>query len=303
MYGTMSSRIIVRKEKLDVEELLAPMYATHKSTVNQSYAWRIENLRKLRTLHTKHSQEWEEALMQDLSKHRVEAVISEIKLNVGEIDYFLRNLKTLMKPTKVASMGYNAPCFSQVEDVPLRPPAVLIIGSSNYPLNVTLSAAAGALAGGNPVVIKPSEQAPAVSQLMFKLCMKYFDKGSVQAVEGGREVVTPLIQHEWAKIVFTGSERVGRIVAGEAAKTLTPVLLELGGKSPCYVDEDAPSSLKLAAQRIIWGKTFNSGQTVSCVYWFLWLLIDVLFSHLTCFACYSASVQTISWSMKVTWKK
>ncbi|KAI2497552.1 aldehyde dehydrogenase [Fragilaria crotonensis] len=263
MYGTagMNARVIYRKDELNVEELVAPMYAIHKSAVNQTYAWRMDNLRILRKVHTEHAAEWQEALLQDLGKQMVESFMTEIKLNLAEIDYFLSKLKSLMKPTQASSMGYNLPCFAQVQDVPLRPPAVLIIGPSNYPLQLTLSVAAGALAAGNPVVIKPSELTPAVSELMAKLCSKYFSPGCLQVVQGGREVVTPLLQHEWAKIAFTGSERVGKIVAEAASKTLTPVLLELGGKSPCYVDEHAPANIRLAAQRIIWGKTLNSGQT------------------------------------------
>jgi acyl-CoA reductase-like NAD-dependent aldehyde dehydrogenase len=263
--GEMMPKVIVHKGKpLDVTALVAPMYKTHQSTVNQTYEWRMDNLRKLRTMQTTHRKEWEEALFQDMGKQNVEAWTSEIKLNIAEIDYFLSNLRSLMKPTPTGSAGYNAPCFSQVQHLPLRPPAVLVIGASNYPLNLTFAVAVGAIAGGNPVIMKPSEQAPATSNLIAKLCRQYLDPGSVQIVEGGQEVVTPLLQQEWAKIVFTGSERVGRIVATAAAKTLTPLLLELGGKSPCYVDYEAPpTSLKLAAQRIVWGKTWNAGQTVS----------------------------------------
>jgi len=251
---------------LDVAALVAPMYETHKSTVNTTYQWRMKNLRKLRTLHTKHRSEWEEALLHDMGKQRVEAFVSEVKLNIVEIDYFLANLKKLMKPTPASSAGYNIPCFAQIDHRPLGPPAVLVIGASNYPLQLVFAVTAGAIAGGNPVVIKPSEQAPATSNLIAKLCAQYFDHGSIQVVEGGAEVVTPLLQHsKWAKIAFTGSERVGRIVAAAAAKTLSPVLLELGGKSPCYVDYDAaPTSLHLAAQRIVWGKTWNAGQTCVC---------------------------------------
>jgi aldehyde dehydrogenase (NAD+) len=135
----------------------------------------------------------------------------------------------------------------------------LIIGASNYPLNLTLAVAAGALAGGNPVVIKPSELTPEVSNTLARLADKYFDSGSFQVVEGGKEIVQALLKQEWGKIAFTGSERVGRIIAQDAAKTTTPVLLELGGKSPVYVDEKAPY-LRLVAERIIWGKTWNAGK-------------------------------------------
>ena len=265
-YSTMNhcdnDRVIIHNEYLNVEELLAPMYATHESRANQTYAWRMQNLRLLRKVLAQHEVEWQEALLQDLGKHKVEAML-EINLSIAEIDYFLNNLQSLMQPTQASSMMYNIPSFSKIEHVPLRAPAVLIIGPCNYPLQLTLSVVPGALAAGNPVVIKPSELTPAVSKLMAKLCSKYFSPGDLQVVQGGREVVTPLLEHEWGKVVFTGSERVGKIVAEAAAKTLTPVLLELGGKSPCYVDENAPWSVTLAAQRIIWGKTLNCGQTVS----------------------------------------
>jgi acyl-CoA reductase-like NAD-dependent aldehyde dehydrogenase len=252
-----------KSKVLEVQDLLAPMYETHKSSVNFTYEWRMKNLRDLRKLVVNHEKEWQEVLFHDLGKQKVEATITEINLVLAEIDYFRYNLKKLMKPTKVPSMGYNFPCFSQVHDTPLRPPAVLIIAPCNFPLLLNLSAATGAIAAGNPVVLKPSELNSAFSSLLVKLCKKYMDPGCLQVIEGNHEVVSVLIEQEWSKIVFTGSEKVGKIIAAAASATSTPILLELGGKSPCYIDECAPSNLKLVAQRIIWGKTINSGQTVS----------------------------------------
>jgi acyl-CoA reductase-like NAD-dependent aldehyde dehydrogenase len=246
----------------DLQDLLAPMYATHKTSINFTYEWRMKNLRDLRRMVTKHEKEWQDVLFNDLGKQKVESQITEINLVLAEIDYFRYNLRSLMKPTKVPSMGYNFPCFSQVHDIPLRPPAVLIIAPCNFPLLLNLSAAAGAIAAGNPVVLKPSELNSNFTTLLVKLSKKYMDPGCLQVVEGNHEVVSVLVEQEWSKIVFTGSEKVGKIVAAAASKTATPILLELGGKSPCYIDEYVPSNLKLVAQRIIWGKTINSGQTV-----------------------------------------
>jgi acyl-CoA reductase-like NAD-dependent aldehyde dehydrogenase len=249
--------------ELNIKDLVVPMLETHASKQNFKYEWRMKNLRLLRKIITDHMEEWHNVLLEDLGKHTVEARITELNLALSEIDYFLNTLRSFMKPSQVSTMGYYLPCFSQVQDMPMRPPAILIISPSNYPVMLTLTAAAGALAAGNPVVLKPSEQTPNVSSLLQQLSTRYMDRGSMVVVEGGPEVVTSLLTEPWGKIVFTGSERVGRIVAEAASRTLTPVLLELGGKSPCYVDETAPSNLKLVAQRIVWGKTINGGQTVS----------------------------------------
>ena len=239
---------------------IAPMTATQKSQVNLTEEWRRHNLMQLRSMLQDHRKEWVDALHQDLGKDVCEALWTEVLLTIKDIDHTLAHLKKWMKPQFVAGPGYNAIGFAQVERRPLRSPGVLVIGPSNYPLQLTIMPVAGSLAGGNPTVIKPSELCPATSQLTAELVARYFDAGSLQVVQGGIDETTALLEQEWGLVFFTGSERVGRIVAAQTAKTLTPTVLELGGKSPTFVDEHAPS-LPEVANRIIWSKTLNAGQT------------------------------------------
>jgi acyl-CoA reductase-like NAD-dependent aldehyde dehydrogenase len=182
-----------------------------------------------------------------------------------EIDYFIGNLKKLVAPKHVPSPGLCMPAFSTITPRPKTGPACLVIGPSNYPLSLSLQPVAGSLAAGNPTVLKPSELASATSTLMHRLVTEYFDPSVFCVVLGGIPETKALLQESWGLIFFTGSGRVGKVVAEAAAKTLTPTVLELGGKSPCYVDETAPSDLKAVANRIIWAKTLNAGQTCAAV--------------------------------------
>jgi acyl-CoA reductase-like NAD-dependent aldehyde dehydrogenase len=182
-----------------------------------------------------------------------------------DIDYFIGNLKKLMAAKHVPSPGLCMPAFSTITPRPKTGPACLVIGPSNYPLSLSLQPVAGSLAAGNPTVLKPSELASATSALMHRLVTEYFDPSVFCVVLGGVPETTALLQESWGLILFTGSERVGKVVAEAAAKTLTPTVLELGGKCPCYVDETAPNDLRAVANRIIWAKTLNAGQTCAAV--------------------------------------
>ena len=239
---------------------LAPMKATQMSQANLSEKWRRNNLVLLKKMLQNHRHEWTTALNADLGKNACEALCTEILVTEKDIDHTLSHLKKWMTPKQVPGPAFNALGFAQVERRPLRSPGVLVIGPSNYPLQLTIMPVVGSLAGGNPTVIKPSELCPATAQLMAKLVKQYFDPGVLQVVQGGIKETTALLEHEWGLVFFTGSERVGRVVATQAAKTLTPTVLELGGKSPAFVDEFAPS-LPEVANRIIWSKTLNTGQT------------------------------------------
>jgi acyl-CoA reductase-like NAD-dependent aldehyde dehydrogenase len=251
--------------KFDVAALRAPMQATHDSGINASLDWRMEQLKTMKRMLYDHWEEFILALYTDLGKNRTEAAGTELILLEREIDYFLGNLKNLMAPRQVPSPGVSLPAFSTVTPRPKTGPACLVIGPSNYPLSLSLQPVVGGLAAGNPCILKPSELASATSTLLHRLVTEYFTPSAFRVVLGGIPETTALLQESWGLIFFTGSQNVGKIVATAAAQTLTPVVLELGGKSPCYVDETAPSDLRAVANRIIWAKTLNAGQTCAAV--------------------------------------
>jgi acyl-CoA reductase-like NAD-dependent aldehyde dehydrogenase len=254
-----------KKHVLDVESLRAPMEATHESGANLSLEWRRQQLLNLRAMLRNHWTELQGALAKDLGKEATEAVCTELALVDQEVSLMLKNVEGWMKPSKVPSPGFCAPAFSKVTPRPRSGPACLVIAPSNYPVCLLLQPLAGSLAAGNPTVLKPSELCPTVSALMQRLVSQYFTPGAVQVVTGGASETTQLLQHSWGLVFFTGSPKVGEIIATAAAATLTPCVLELGGKSPCYVDETAPSDIRMIANRIIWTKTLNAGQTCASI--------------------------------------
>ena len=245
----------------DLAALRAPMQAVHDSADNLTLDWRLTQLRKLRDMLREFWDEFLDALQADLGKDRVEAAASDCSLVRDEVENAIRQVRWWIKPQKVAAPMVAAPSFHRIEKRPLLGPACLIIGPFNYPLNLCLIPTVGALAAGNPVVIKPSELTPRTSAVLERAVHKYFDASVLRVVTGGVAVTSALIQLSWGKIFFTGSERVGKIVATAAAQTLTPVVLELGGKCPVLVDETAPSDMQVVANRIAWAKLFNTGQT------------------------------------------
>ena len=219
--------------------------------------WRREQLTRLRTLLVERGDEFERALHADLGKSGVESQISEIGFLVAEIDHALAHLARWMRPRRVQLPLALLPASGRVVREPLG--VVLIIAPWNYPLLLALSPLIGAIAAGNAVVVKPSELAPATAGLIARTVPDVLDRRAVAVIEGGVEQTTALLAEPFGHIFYTGSGRVGRIVARAAAEHLTPVTLELGGKSPAYVDESV--ELRIAAQRIAWGKFLNAGQT------------------------------------------
>jgi acyl-CoA reductase-like NAD-dependent aldehyde dehydrogenase len=253
------------KSKLDLEAILAPMQAVHDSGVNLSYEWRVTQLQCVRKILVNHWSEWQDALFQDLGKEITEGTCVELELSVQEIDFALSQLKTWMAPKQVPTPALLLPAFTTITPMPKRGPACLIIGPFNYPVIICFKALIGSLAAGNPTVMKPSEQTPVVSALYTKLFAQYCDPSAVRVVEGAIPETTALLAQSWGLILFTGSERVGKVVAAAASQTLTPTALELGGKCPCLVDETAPSDIRQIANRMIWAKTLNAGQTCTAV--------------------------------------
>lgn len=197
-----------------------------------------------------------EALKADLNKPDFESYATEISVT-KEIDYALKHLKSWTKPQKVAVPLEQIPGSAQIVAEPLG--IVLIIGAWNYPFGLNISPLIGAIAAGNCAVIKPSEFASHTSSCVANLIAKYFDPAYITVVEGDIEASQKLLQQKFDRILFTGSTAVGKIVMAAAAKHLTPVTLELGGKSPCIVDNDV--DIEVTARRIVWGKFINAGQT------------------------------------------
>ncbi|MBM7702189.1 aldehyde dehydrogenase [Metabacillus iocasae] len=228
---------------------------------------RIEGLETLRKMVKDHEQEILEAMKTDLNKSEVEAYTTEIGVLLEEIRFTLKHIHKWVKTKKVKTALTHVGSKGYVVPEPYG--VTLVIAPWNYPLNLALSPVVGALAAGNTVVLKPSELTPNVSRLLEKMLAKAFDPSLITVVEGSVETSEILLKQKFDYIFFTGSVNVGKIVMQEAAKQLIPVTLELGGKSPCIVHEDA--NIELAAKRIMFGKGINAGQT--CV------APDYLFVH------------------------
>ena len=218
---------------------------------------RINYLKKLRQWIKDNSWAIMAALRSDLNKPPFEAQATEIGVALDEIRYALWHIRSWAKPRYVLSSLKNFPSYGKIYPEPYG--VSLIISPWNYPFMLTVAPLISAIAAGNCVIIKPSELAPATSTLIAKMCDEVFHPAHVTAIEGDKETSQALLDLPFDKIFYTGGTTVGRIVMEAAAKNLTPVTLELGGKSPCIVDQSA--NLKLAARRIVWGKLINAGQT------------------------------------------
>ncbi|XP_045748495.2 aldehyde dehydrogenase family 3 member B1-like [Mirounga angustirostris] len=199
----------------------------------------------------------QEALVQDLRKSVFEAELSELVICQNEVDLALKNLRTWMKDEPVAKSLFARLDSAFVWKEPLG--LVLIIAPWNYPVHLTLVPLVGALAPGNCMVLKPSELSKGTEKVLAKVLPQYLDQNCFAVVLGGPPETRQLLEHKFDYIFFTGNPQVGRIVMAAAAKHLTPVTLELGGKSPCYVDDDCDP--QTVANRVAWFRYFNSGQT------------------------------------------
>lgn len=198
-----------------------------------------------------------DALWQDLHKSYEEAYLTEFSIVYGEIRNHLRHLRRWMRPECKPSPVSILPAKSQIITEPLG--TTLIIAPWNYPVQLLLNPLVGAISAGCTAVLKPSPYTPNVSRVLTQMIREAFPAEYIAIVEGHREVNTMLLNERWDLIFFTGSPALGRTVMAAAAKNLTPVVLELGGKSPCIIDRDA--NLAIAAKRVAWGKALNAGQT------------------------------------------
>lgn len=228
-------------------------FATGKT---RSLDFRIAQLQRLRQAVTDAQDRIVAAMAKDLGRPEFEAIAFDIGL-VKELDYAVKHLKKWMRPQKVSVSLEQMPARARIHSEPLG--VVLIIAPWNYPVQLSFSPLVGAIAAGNCAILKPSEMAPETSKVIADIVSSAFDPEFVQVVEGGVETSQALLEQRFDHIFFTGGTAIGKVVMAAAAKHLTPVTLELGGKSPCIVDSDI--DLETAARRIVWGKFVNAGQT------------------------------------------
>ncbi len=219
--------------------------------------WRLEQLDGLIRMLDEHRDRFERALADDLGKPAIEGFAADIGSTTTEIAHLRKHAPKWAKPRKAKLPLTAKPGSGRVVPEPLG--VALVIAPWNYPIQLLLLPVAAAIAAGNAVVAKPSEVSPATSQALAELLPRYVDAEAIVVCEGDAEVATALLEQRFDHIFYTGSTNVGRIVYEAAAKHLTPVVLELGGKSPAIVDDSA--NLEVAARRIAWGKWLNAGQT------------------------------------------
>jgi aldehyde dehydrogenase (NAD+) len=222
-----------------------------------AYAWRMEQLGALLRMLACEEGAIIDALRVDLGKPRIEAWAAEINSVANDVKLIRKNLRRWMRPERVSAPLVVQPAKAWVHREPYG--VALVIAPWNYPIALSLDPLAGAIAAGNVALLKPSEVAPVTSALLARIVGKYLDPAAVAVIEGGVRETTLLLEQRFDYIFYTGNGRVGRIVMRAAAKHLTPLALELGGKSPCIVD--VHTDLKTAARRIVWAKFFNCGQT------------------------------------------
>ncbi len=244
-------------DDLNAAALVAGLRTYFRSGTTADLGWRRQQLGQLRRMLSDNETRFLEALTRDLHKAPQEGFMTEVSGLYGDIDHALRKLKRWARPRRASTPIIAQPARSYM--LPESLGVVLIIGAWNYPLQLLLSPLVPAIAAGNCAVLKPSELAPATSSLVAELLPRYLDNDAFACVEGGVPETTALLEQRWDHILYTGGGQVGRIVMVAAARHLTPVTLELGGKSPCIVADDA--NIEVAARRIAWGKFTNAGQT------------------------------------------
>lgn len=237
--------------------LVGKQKAFYRTGKAKDINYRLKALQKLRAAIKANEQKFIKALKVDLNKSEFEAYTTEIGVVLEEIRFTQKHLRSWVKPQRVKTpLTY----FGASSHIYFEPYGVaLIIAPWNYPFQLSLAPLIGAMAAGNCAVIKPSELTPRISEVLGQLISELFPEEYIAVVQGGVETSQALLQETFDTIFFTGSVPVGKIIMEAAAKHLTPITLELGGKSPCIVHEDA--QIQLAAKRIAWGKFMNAGQT------------------------------------------
>lgn len=241
----------------EVKKILDKQKSFYQTGKTKEIDFRVKNLKLLYKAIRKYEKEIMEALEKDLNKANFEAYATEIGMVLEEISFMLKNMKSLLKTKRVRTPLAQFPSVSKIYKEPYG--NVLIIAPWNYPFLLSISPLVGAMAAGNCAIIKPSNHAPRTSSIIKTIIEDTFDTSYISVIEGGREANQSLLDNKFDLIFFTGSKHVGRIVMEKASKNLILVVLELGGKSPCIVDQTA--DIKVAAKRIVWGKGINAGQT------------------------------------------
>ena len=242
---------------MDITKIVNQQKKFFNSNSTKDVALRINNLKKLKKVIQENETELYKAIYADFKKSKFETYIAEIALIYNELNDAIRNLKKWSKQKRVRTNLANFPAKSYIIPEPLG--TILVISAWNYPYQIALIPVISAIAAGNTVVLKPSEIPNNTSKILAKIINTNFDANHFTVVEGSVETTTELLQQKWDKIFFTGSTNVGRIVYKAAAENLTPVTLELGGKSPTFIFKDC--DIKLTAKRIVWAKFLNAGQT------------------------------------------
>jgi aldehyde dehydrogenase (NAD+) len=240
----------------DITAVHARLLATFKSGRTKSYEWRVKQLSGLRRLLTENADRIFAAVSEDLGRPKMEALIGDVGPKVSEIDHALKHLKSWMAPQKVPTPVLSQPAHSSVVREPKG--LVLVIAPWNFPVGLSVGGILAALSAGNCCVLKPSEVSGSSEKILSELIPQYMDPDAIAVVTGGVPETTTLLKLRWDHILYTGNSVVARIVSKAAAEHLTPVTLELGGKSPTVVLPSA--NLSVAAKRILSGKCTNAGQ-------------------------------------------
>lgn len=242
---------------MEIQEIVSKQKAFFKTQQTKNLRFRKMYLEKLRDLILENENLLYEAIYKDFGKSKFDTFTTEISFVLNDIKYYLKNLRSLSKPKKVRTNIANQFGKSRIHNEPLG--NILVIGAWNYPYQLSLSPIVAALAAGNCCILKPSEIAENTMKVMAKIINENFPPEYLYAYEGGIDETTELLKLKFDKIFFTGSTKVGKIIYKAAAENLTPITLELGGKSPAIITKDA--DLEVAAKRIVWGKFLNAGQT------------------------------------------
>jgi aldehyde dehydrogenase (NAD+) len=242
---------------MDIAKIVNQQKSFFNSNSTKEVNLRIETLKKLKLILKENEDKLYTAIYDDFKKSKFETYITELSLIYNELNDAIRNLKKWSKQKRVRTNLANFPAKSYIIPEPLG--TILVISAWNYPYQIALIPAISAIAAGNTVVIKPSEIPNNTSKVLAQLINTNFDENHLTVIEGDVATTTELLQQKWDKIFFTGSTPVGKIIYKAAAENLTPVTLELGGKSPTFVLADC--NIKITAKRIVWAKFLNAGQT------------------------------------------
>lgn len=242
----------------DIIKVLNNQKFFYNTQATKEIDFRIRNLKRLKQAILKYEDKINEALYKDLRKSKFEAYATEIGIVIDEINFHIKNLRKWARPTKVRTpFLIHFYSISYIYNEPYG--HVLIIAPWNYPFQLLMSPLIGAIAAGNVITLKPSELAINTANVIEEMISEFFDSQYISVIQGDKKVSQELLNQKWDYIFFTGSTKIGKIIYQAAAQNLTPVTLELGGKSPVIVDKDA--NLDKAARRIVWGKLLNAGQT------------------------------------------